>query len=136
MLTSLEIRGFRGISDLTLRMSSPITALSGLNGTGKSTIAQLASCAYRRPPDRWRYYVKDYFPVSALDPKPFADDAYVIYSYSGPREAGTQQVTVSRAKVEWSGYKRQPERASYYIGLNWFIPKVERRDSPSMRHVA
>ncbi|WP_341715813.1 AAA family ATPase [Micromonospora sp. FIMYZ51] len=128
VLTSLEIRGFRGVADLTLSLKSPVTALSGLNGTGKSTIAQLATCAYRRPPGRWRYYVKDYFPVSALDPKPFADDAHAIYSYSDPKGVGARQVTVSRAKVEWSGYKRQPERSSYYIGLNWFIPKVERRD--------
>jgi predicted ATPase len=40
-LQTLEIRGFRGIKDLTRTFQSPITALSGLNGTGKSTIAQL-----------------------------------------------------------------------------------------------
>ncbi|MEH0985852.1 ATP-dependent nuclease [Micromonospora sp. CPCC 205556] len=129
ILTSLEIRGFRGVADLTLDFQSPITALSGLNGTGKSTIAQLACCGYRRLPHDWgRHYVKDYFPVSAVDPQPFSPDARVIYSYSDPKEIYPQQVTVRRAKVEWSGYKRQPQRASYYIGLNWFIPKIERRD--------
>ena len=49
VLQSLEIRGFRGITDLTLTVQSPITALSGLNGTGKSTIAQWPAADIARP---------------------------------------------------------------------------------------
>lgn len=37
-------------------------------------------------------------------------------------------MTVSRAKKEWGGYKRQPERATIYIGLAFYLPKVERKD--------
>lgn len=130
ILQSIEIHGFRGIADLTLDFQSPITALSGLNGTGKSTIAQLASCAYRKAVTAAlsRFYIKDFFPVSAADPSPFSDDAQVVYSYCVERGAEPQKVTVSRKAKEWSGYKRQPERSCYYIGFTQFIPKVERRD--------
>ena len=74
IIQSLEVHGFRGIEGLLLTLRSPITALSGLNGTGKSTIAQLATCGYRHLPSgsRRRYYVKDFFPVSVADPEPFA----------------------------------------------------------------
>lgn len=69
LLVSLEIHGFRGVADLALKIESFITALSGLNGTGKRTIAQLACCGYRKAPeDTGRHYVQDYFPVSLLDP--------------------------------------------------------------------
>lgn len=51
-----------------------------------------------------------------------------MYSYCVERGADPQRVTVSRQTKEWSGYKRQPERACYYIGFTQFIPKVERRD--------
>jgi DNA repair ATPase RecN len=70
VLQSVEIRGFRGIANFTLAFESPIMALSGLNGTGKSTIAQLTSCGYRKAVTAAvpRYYVKDFFPVSAADP--------------------------------------------------------------------
>lgn len=130
ILQSIEIHGFRGVADLTIEFQSPITALSGLNGTGKSTIARLASCAYRKAVTAAlaRFYVKDFFPVSAADPSPFSDDARVFYSYCVERGAEPQKVTVSRKAREWSGYKRQPERACYYIGFTQFIPKVERRD--------
>jgi hypothetical protein len=42
MIQSLEIRGFRGIKDLTLTVQAPITALSGLNGTGAPSHSWLA----------------------------------------------------------------------------------------------
>lgn len=130
VLQSLEIHGFRGIKDLELVFDSPITALSGLNGTGKSTIAQLAVCGYRARTDssRRRYYVRRFFPVSAADPEPFARNARVVYSYCSDSGSGPQQVTVSRKAQEWSSYKRQPERDCHYIGAAQFIPKVERQD--------
>jgi predicted ATPase len=139
ILEGLTIRGFRGVKDLELEFESPITALSGLNGTGKSTIAQLACCAYRKSVTAAdnRFYVKDFFPVSAIDPAPFELDGSVLYSYAietppaattAAASAAVKQVTVSRAQKEWSGYKRQPNRSCYYVGFTQFIPKVERRD--------
>ncbi len=130
LITSMEIYGFRGIRSLALPFESSVTALSGLNGTGKSTIAQLVTCAYRRKVGAaaGRFYVADFFPVSPADPEPFGTDARVVYTYGVQRGAEPQQVTVSRKAKEWSGYKRQPERVSHYIGFTQFIPKVERRD--------
>ena len=130
VVQSMGIRGFRGVTQLTLTMDSPITAICGLNGTGKSTIAQLVTCAYRKPTTAAlrRYYVKDFFPSSAADPEPFSPTGRVVYTYAVERGAEPQTVTVARAKKEWSGYKRQPERACYYVGFTQFLPKVERRD--------
>ncbi|MEV4315296.1 AAA family ATPase [Actinocrispum sp. NPDC049592] len=126
----MDVDGFRGVNNLKLEFASPITAFCGLNGTGKSTIAQLIACAFRNPTTAAlrRYYVKDFFPVSAADPTPFSEDASAIYTYTVERGADAQQVTVKRAQKEWSGYKIQPERACYYVGFTQFIPKVERRD--------
>ncbi|MFF5044680.1 ATP-dependent nuclease [Streptomyces nigra] len=129
MLLTMRVKGFRGVPDLTLSFTSPITALSGLNGTGKSTIAQLAACAFRQPVGAWqRYYVAHFFPVSVADPEPFTADAEVHYTYATEGSSAPQQLTVKRAVKEWSGYKRQPDRATYYLGFTQFIPKVERRD--------
>lgn len=130
MLLAMRVKGFRGVPDLRLSFTSPITALSGLNGTGKSTIAQLAACAFRQPDNYTllRFYVAHFFPVSAADPHPFVADAEVHYTYATEGSSAPQQLTVKRAAKEWSGYKRQPQRATHYIGFTQFIPKVERRD--------
>lgn len=130
-LRHIEINGFRGIDGVDLSLDFPVTAISGLNGAGKSTIGQLAICAYRKPTTALQYkrlYVKDFFPVSVADPRPFRDNANVIFHYETDDHKKTQEVTVSRKQSEWSGYKRQPERHCYYIGFTVYIPKVERRD--------
>lgn len=130
-LRKVYIDGFRGIYSIDLELDFPITAVSGLNGAGKSTIGQLAICAYKKPStsiDYKRLYIKDFFPISPADPKPISDEAKVIYTYETDDYRKPQEVTVSRAKSAWSGYKRQPERHCYYVGFTVYIPKVERRD--------
>ncbi|MFD7857180.1 ATP-dependent endonuclease [Streptomyces microflavus] len=130
MLLGIRVQGFRGVADLNLDFTSPVTAISGLNGTGKSTVAQLAAAGFRQPPDHdwYRYYVKHFFPVSVADPEPFTVGAQVQYLYAADTDLGTQTVTVTRSAKSWSGQHRQPERATYYRGFAQFIPKVERRD--------
>jgi predicted ATPase len=130
-LRHIEINGFRGIEGVNFSLDFPVTVISGLNGAGKSTIGQLAICAYRKPTKALHYkrqYVKDFFPVSVADPSPFRENANVIFHYETDDYKKTQEVTVSRKKSKWSGYKRQPERHCYYIGFTVYIPNVERRD--------
>ncbi|OOQ62184.1 ATP-dependent nuclease [Mucilaginibacter pedocola] len=128
-LKEITIEGFRGITE-TINFEFPITAISGFNGAGKSTIGQIAVCAYKTPStDRIykRKYIKDFFPQSAsLDPAPFISNAKVIYKYS-TNTSTLQNLTVSRQRVEWSGYKRQPERHCFYVGFAAYIPKIESR---------
>lgn len=129
-LRQIEVSGFRGIN-AEMSFDYPVTAITGLNGAGKSTFGQLALCGYRKITTEnlsKRFYVKDFFPVSVVDPKPFSDSASVIFKYETDEKNAPQELTVSRATKEWSGYKRQPERHVEYIGLAFYIPKVERKD--------
>jgi predicted ATPase len=130
VIKSMTVDGFRGLSNLRLDFEFPITAISGTNGSGKSTIGQLAVCAYKQPSTNKKYkrrYVKDFFPVSQLDPTPFTSNATVKFQYA-TNATLPQDLTVSRMASEWSGYKRQPERHSFYVGFALYIPKVERKD--------
>lgn len=127
------VKGFRGIDDLTITFESPITAISGLNGTGKSTIAQLMTSAYKKPSteskDYKRHHVSNYFPISKADPEPFRPEASIEYFYVTNQEDRLQELTVKRGSgKQWEGYKRQPERHCRYIGFTIYIPKVEQRD--------
>lgn len=129
-LRNISVSGFRGIN-AKLSFDYPVTAITGLNGAGKSTFGQLALCAYRKISTELnakRFYVKDFFPVSVADPTPFSADANVVFNYETDNHHAPQELTVSRAAKEWSGYKRQPERHVEYIGLAFYIPKVERKD--------
>src|SRR4051812_18149561 len=71
----LHIKGFRNHSNTPIAIESPITAFCGVNGTGKSTILQLAAAAYKAPPGSTRYYVSTFILAGTMDKKPFADDS-------------------------------------------------------------
>ena len=78
----MHAQGFRCHSDTLVEIRSPITAFCGLNGTGKSTLLQLAAVAYSSPGTEWpRYYVRTFLTAGTLDPKPFADTARVEYKF-------------------------------------------------------
>ena len=62
------------------------------------------------------------------DPEPFVPNASVEYKYQTGNQIEEQTLTIVRATKEWGGYKRQPEKASIYVGLAFYLPKVERRD--------
>lgn len=130
-LNSIQVQGFRGIADLTVDFQFPITAISGLNGAGKSTVGQLCLGAYKKPGtvhNYKRFYIRDFFPASLADPNPFTTESSVIYEYNTDDPHTPQTLTVARTQREWSGYKRQPERSCFYIGFTIYIPKVEQRD--------
>lgn len=131
MLNKMKVNGFRGITNFEISFNSPITAITGVNGSGKSSFCQIAACAYKKPEGTVyyeRYYLKDFFPVSVLDPLPFSIGSNVEYYYQTEVSDINKQLTISRRDSEWSGYKRQPERNCYYIGFTIYIPKIERRD--------
>lgn len=128
-IKSMTIDGFRGILNLTINFEYPITAISGTNGSGKSTIGQLAVCAYKPINNgNKRRYVNEFFPVNRFDPTPFTPGASVIFQYAAANSQ-LQNLTISRtSNSNWSGYARQPIKNSSYIGFALFIPKVERKD--------
>lgn len=129
VLERISINGFRAHASTVIDIKSPITAICGLNGTGKSTVLQIAAAAYKN--SHGSLYFKNFFVVSGLDPAPYKDDASVVYNYC-EADGKPGQVTIARnpggRRKGWSGYKRRRERAVFYGGVGMFIPKVEKRD--------
>ncbi len=131
VIRSIEINGFRGIEGLTIPFDFPVVAISGLNGSGKSTIGQITLSGYKKPStttEYKRFYVRDFFPASVADPNPFHQNSSIKFIYETDDPVAPQELTVKRANTEWSGYKRQPERKCFYVGFTIYIPKVERKD--------
>ncbi|APC07756.1 ATP-dependent nuclease [Neomoorella thermoacetica] len=131
MLVRIKIHGIRCHRDTIIEIESPITAFCGINGTGKSTILQLAAAAYKgtSSANSPTFYIKDFLVVGTLDPKPFDDDAYVEFRY-WQNNSTFKTLTISRnaSTKRWQGYKRRPERPVLFAGVGIYLPKVEQRD--------
>lgn len=83
-LKGMTIQGFRGIEECHIDFHSPITAISGVNGSGKSTFLHLATCSYHDAGNSKRLskYVSDYFPVISGVDEPITKKAEVEFFYS------------------------------------------------------
>jgi predicted ATPase len=129
VLVGIHAKGIRVHANTLLNIQSPITAICGVNGTGKSTLLQLAAAAYQAVRTQ-RYYISSFILAGNLDTKPFRDDASVEFTYAeAPASDGTQadrSLTVSRSGSSWTGYDRQRTRDVLYLGSGFYLAQSER----------
>ena len=124
-IVALHISGIRCHTNTTIELASPITAFSGLNGTGKSTILQLAACAFASP-NSAGYRISNFIVRNSLDPTSLARGSSVKYDF-WTNERTTRPLTLSYRR-EWSGYTRRTSRHVQFAGIGRYLPRSE---SPS-----
>lgn len=131
-IVRVSIEGFRCHVSTHLDIDSPITAVCGLNGTGKSTILQLLATAYRDPNNR-AWNISDFFSINAIDQSPFTDQSRVHFRFSTMVPAHTRSLTISRSahSSRWSGYKRRMLKPVFLAGAGCYTPLNEQ---PSYVH--
>ena len=127
----MHVRGVRCHTGTLIEVQSPITAFCGLNGTGKSTLLQLAAVAYRGRvgEPNGRYHIASFILAGTLDPEPYATTASIEYGY-WQEDRTPRKLTISRSasRKRWAGYRRQPERPVYFAGMGLYLPRIETRD--------
>ena len=120
----LEVHGIRGWEGQRVSFSFPIIAVSGENGSGKSTILQAAASLYRQPRGRnSRYkYASDFLPDTPWD---LITNAYI----QGQVREGDVYPPVSRITKRterWRGNPERRERWVEYIDLSRTQPVTAR----------
>jgi predicted ATPase len=127
VIVQIHIQGVRCHQNTIIDVESPIVAICGLNGTGKSTALQLAAVAYQN--DSEVYYVKDFMVEGPLDPSPFSETTSVKYLFWN-RDRDTTQRTLSRNNKtkRWSEYSDRLTRRVFFAGIGKYLPKIEQHD--------
>lgn len=147
IILGLNIRGIKG-TNCQISFDFPVTAISGFNGAGKSTIAQIALCMYRSPDgdnSNRRKYLKDFFVKTLLDKSPYTPDAHITVWYASDKESPSstqiswfdntdtfddaKKIDVYYSTDRWAGYKHQPQKPVYYYGMSYFIPYQEQNSN-------
>lgn len=128
-LMRMDVQGFRSHSGTLLEVRSPITAFSGVNGVGKSTLLQVAAVAFKRPGNERNYYLSEFLAKGPLDPRPFEEEARVEFGYwQEDRDLIRRTVSWNESKSRWRYPRSRPERAVFFAGVGLYLPKVEQRD--------
>lgn len=122
-ITAVKIIGCRGVT-CDIEFEYPVTAITGMNGVGKSTIGQLLLCAYREVDGSGykRHYVGQFFPKSFADETLFDDNANVEFIYQSNEMFGKKSRAISRRSSRWHGYSQQPDRTSIFIEPSTYSP--------------
>lgn len=132
VISRVSIDQFRCHAATHLEVNSPVTALSGLNGTGKSTILQLLATAYRDPLQGvWN--ISDFFSINAIDTAPFTTHSRILFRFSTAVAGHERNLTISRSahSSRWQGYTRRTRRSVFLAGAACYTPLNEQ---PSYVH--
>jgi predicted ATPase len=122
-LDSVEIANVRGWTGQRVEFKFPIVAISGENGSGKSTVLQAAASVYQNPPDRKKKmrFASDFFPDTPWE----AIHGAVVKAWY--RQGQTlNQTSVRKPTDRWRGNPERPQRIVSYIDLARIQPVSER----------
>ncbi len=143
LLTIKVTKGkMRGLENITINFSYPLTAIAGRNGSGKTTAIALAACAYHNIPSAFRlqgrknsYYTFSDFFIQTKEET--SDEGVSIrykflhnhwYTPKDPSKAiGEGWQTRSKRKGgRWNNYDRRIRRTVVYLGIDRIVPHSER----------
>ena len=130
VIKSISIKKLKGIADLEEVHfdDRPLTAIMGVNGSGKSTILHALACCYRPLPDSdcrdWKF--SNFFTPTSHDTW---RGSFITMRHSyreGADEHPDEETTYQKASDRWSPkYSRRPERHVSFVGIKSCVPKIE-----------
>lgn len=136
----------RGLTNLEIKINYPISAISGKNGSGKSTILALACCAFHNDTDfslpykKRNYYTFADFFIQHRDeiPPQGIEIRYgIAYNNWNPTKTLPDGVGLAyqrRIKTKggkWNDYAIRASRVVVFIGIERIVPHSEKSQSKS-----
>lgn len=114
--------------------ASPLTAITGANGAGKSTVLHALACAFEPLAERARenYRFPDFF-LPTSDSRWQGSEFELCYSYrDGQAEFENITRLYRKAEDRWTPrYSNRPHRHLHYIGVRSCVPKIEEERATS-----
>ena len=137
MLEGISVKstadGLRGIQEINVAFSYPVTVIAGANGAGKTTLLGLAALGF--------HGVNDHYPRGARrQPQPGEKSTYYTFQdffFKGPGDPditglqvawnfrGLPELRISKETDKWMRYERRPARPVHYFGISRAVPAIE-----------
>jgi predicted ATPase len=144
LLRSISVTkgGIRGLTSFKVNIDYPITAFAGVNGSGKSTMLALASCAYHNKADGYKlpkrtrsyYTFSDFFVQHSEEIAPPGVEIWYSFAHDNWKSAPVgiaSQVRKKKAGGKWNDYHTRIKRTVVFLGIERIVPHAERSQSRS-----
>lgn len=132
---AIEQSSIRGLGVFEMAFNYPITVIVGENGSGKSTVLSLVSCAFHNntpfcpmsllansKKQRRHYTYSDFFAFTAAERGIMADIKITSTILSDKKAGDTRSKSF---KGKWKDYDTRPKRAVSFLGINRILPPSE-----------
>jgi predicted ATPase len=114
----IEVKGLRGWTGQRIEFKFPIVAISGENGSGKSSIIQAAASVYRESATAvGKYYASEFFPSTTWDT--IVDASIKFSAKEGERRV---ESSIRKPSERWKGNVERPQRPVRYFDLSRVLP--------------
>ena len=129
-LKEIRFKKLKGLSNVTIKFSKPLTAIMGVNGSGKTTVIHALACLYNPDGNGENHIFPEFF-------TPNTDASWSGSELEAVNEIiGTDGVpTLLPPKKYYKSFDRwapryqtRPKRNVYYIGIETCLPDIEKKN--------
>ena len=128
-LTKISVKYLKGLKNMEMSFEKNLTAVMGVNGSGKSTILHALACVYSPYRDGEDYKFSYFF-----TPNPDSSWKNSEFSITFRDEINQKEITrgYRKNKDRWSPrYNQRPKRDTYFIGIETCVPEIEKESQMS-----
>lgn len=122
-----QLKSISGLPEIKLD-ESPLVALTGANGEGKSTVLHALACSFKPAPaaGRQNYKFPNFF-LPTSDSRWQGSSFEILYSFrDGVTEHGPLIQAYGKAEDRWTPrYENRPERHVEFVGIRTCVPRIE-----------
>lgn len=128
-IVNIHINELKGLKNVDIPIDRSLTAIMGVNGSGKSTILHALACVYS-PYEKGDDYKFSFF----FTPNPDSDwkNSSLELSYYDENEQRKITRVYKKDSDRWSPrYAKRPMRDTYFVGIETCIPEIEKEKQTS-----
>ncbi len=128
-LLNIQVKRLKGINNLDISFSSTLTAIMGVNCSGKSTILHALACVFQ-PDEAGQDYKFNFFFTPNTDA--LWNDSELVVTYLDENTQNTITKEYRKKSDRWSPkYSTRPKREVFYLGIDSCSPEIEKERQTS-----
>lgn len=133
-LLSVKFNKLKGLENIELVFEKPLTAIMGVNGSGKTTVIHALACVYQPLEEKGENHKFPEFFVPNTDSLWDGSSFSVEYEKKvGSEDKTSRNIRKYSKKTDrWSPrYSERPKRDVFYIGIDSCLPEIEKQNNSS-----